>query len=97
MHQSENIKIKLITIINKDEYSWLILQYANPKKMKKIRQTLWEKNHFKFWLMFSRLRDDVKTCYSILLELAQIVCIIIDIDRIENKGNLSNSFGDRDI
>ena len=22
MHQSENIKIKLITIINKDEYSW---------------------------------------------------------------------------
>ena len=23
MHQSENIKIKLITIINKDEYSWL--------------------------------------------------------------------------
>ena len=24
MHQSENIKIKLITIINKDEYSWLI-------------------------------------------------------------------------
>ena len=28
MHQSENIKIKLITIINKDEYSWLILLYA---------------------------------------------------------------------
>ena len=25
---SENIKIKLITIINKDEYSWLILLYA---------------------------------------------------------------------
>ena len=25
MHQSENTKIKLITIINKDEYSWLIL------------------------------------------------------------------------
>ena len=28
MHQSENIKFKLITIINKDEYSWLILLYA---------------------------------------------------------------------
>ena len=28
MHQSENIKIKLITIINKDEYSWLIILYA---------------------------------------------------------------------
>ena len=28
MHQSENIKIKLITVINKDEYSWLILLYA---------------------------------------------------------------------
>ena len=28
MHQSENIKIKLITIIIKDEYSWLILLYA---------------------------------------------------------------------
>ena len=26
--QSENIKIKLITIINKDEYSWLIQLYA---------------------------------------------------------------------
>ena len=26
--QSENIKIKLTTIINKDEYSWLILLYA---------------------------------------------------------------------
>ena len=29
MHQSENIKIKLINIINKDEYSWLILLYAS--------------------------------------------------------------------
>ena len=28
VHQSENIKIKLITIINKDEYLWLILLYA---------------------------------------------------------------------
>ena len=28
VHQSENIKIKLITIINKDEYSWLVLLYA---------------------------------------------------------------------
>ena len=28
MHQSENIKIKLITIINKDEYSWLSLLYT---------------------------------------------------------------------
>ena len=31
MHQSENIKIKLITIINKDEYSWLFLLYAREK------------------------------------------------------------------
>ena len=29
MHQCENIKIKLITIINKDEYSWLILVNSN--------------------------------------------------------------------
>ena len=28
MHQSENIKIKFITIIYKDEYSWLILLYS---------------------------------------------------------------------
>ena len=35
MHQSEKIKIKLITIINKDEYSWLILMYArNLTKLK---------------------------------------------------------------
>ena len=32
MHQSEKIKIKLITIINKDEYSWLILLYARVWK-----------------------------------------------------------------
>ena len=32
MHQSENIKIKLITIINKDEYSWLILLYARENE-----------------------------------------------------------------
>ena len=37
MHQSENIKIKLIAIINKDEYSWLILKYASivePRRAK---------------------------------------------------------------
>ena len=40
MHQSENIKIKLITIINKDEYSWLILLYArvNAKPVVEPRQ-----------------------------------------------------------
>ena len=32
MHQSKNIKIKLITIINKDEYSWLILLYARVNR-----------------------------------------------------------------
>ena len=32
MHQSENIKIKLITMIYKDEYSWLILLCASVKK-----------------------------------------------------------------
>ena len=31
MHQSESTKIKFITIINKDEYSWLILLYARVK------------------------------------------------------------------
>ena len=31
MHQSENMKIKLITIINKDEYSRLILLYGQSK------------------------------------------------------------------
>ena len=37
MHQSENIKIKLITMINKDKYSWLILLCArvNEKKGKR--------------------------------------------------------------
>ena len=28
MHQSENMKIKFITIINKYEFSWLILLFA---------------------------------------------------------------------
>ena len=31
MHQNENTKIKLVTIIYKDEYSWLILLYARVK------------------------------------------------------------------
>ena len=31
MHQSKNIKIKLISVINKNEYSWLILLYARVK------------------------------------------------------------------
>ena len=31
MHQSENIKIKLIIMINKDEYSLLIVLYARVK------------------------------------------------------------------
>ena len=30
MHQSENIKIKLIIIRNKDEYSWLIVPKVPP-------------------------------------------------------------------
>ena len=34
MHQSENIKIKLISIINKDKYSWLILLYARVNENK---------------------------------------------------------------
>ena len=33
MHQSENIKIKLVTIINKNEYSWLIF-YCLSELMK---------------------------------------------------------------
>ena len=36
MHQSENIKIKLITIINKDEYSWLILLYARVNENQQL-------------------------------------------------------------
>ena len=31
-----NIKIKLITIINKDEYSWLILLYARVNENQKL-------------------------------------------------------------
>ena len=31
MHQSKNIKIKLISVINKNEYLWLILLYAMVK------------------------------------------------------------------
>ena len=37
MHQNENIKIKLITIINKDEYSWLILLYARVNKKTTVK------------------------------------------------------------
>ena len=36
MHQSENIKIKLITIINRDKYSWLILLYARVNENQKL-------------------------------------------------------------
>ena len=36
MHQSENIKIKLITIINKDEYSRLILLYARVNENQQL-------------------------------------------------------------
>ena len=38
MHQSEKIKIKLITIINKDEYSWLILYTVCQSKWKPIAE-----------------------------------------------------------
>ena len=38
MHQSENIKIKLITIINKDEYSWLILLYTRVNEIVEPRR-----------------------------------------------------------
>ena len=31
MHQNENIKIKLITIINKDEYSWVFFTVCQSK------------------------------------------------------------------
>ena len=34
MNQSENIKMKLITKLNKDEYSWLILLYARVNENK---------------------------------------------------------------
>ena len=36
MHQSENIKIKSITIINKDEYSQLILLYVRVNENQKL-------------------------------------------------------------
>ena len=39
MHQSENIKIILITIINKDEHSWLILLYARVNDNRSPSQT----------------------------------------------------------
>ena len=48
MHQSETIKIKLITIINKDEFSWLILLYARVNENQKLNHggpTHW----FKFY------------------------------------------------
>ena len=38
------------------------------------------------------------TCfYPILLKLAQIICIFLDINPIENEANPSNDFGNRDI
>ena len=52
--------------------------------MKKICQTLWEKDPFKSFVIFSRLRDKVHTFYPILLKLAWIVCIFIDIDPFKN-------------
>ena len=62
--------------------------------MKKIRRTLWEKGPFKLlfiylvsylFIYFSRLRDKVHIFHPILSQLAQSVCIIVRIKRIENK------------
>ena len=39
MHQSENIKIKLITMINKDEYSWLILLCARVNENQQLNHS----------------------------------------------------------
>ena len=44
-------------------------------------------------LIFSHLRDKIHIFYLILLKLAQIVCIIVKINAIENKENLSNIMG----
>ena len=41
-----------------------------------------------YLFFFSCLRDKVHTFYPILLKLAQIVCIITDINSIENEENL---------
>ena len=55
LHQGENIKIKLITTLNKEEYSWLILlcqskwkpivepRRANPKAVYRQAPTHWLK------------------------------------------------------
>ena len=62
--------------------------------MKKICQTLWERDPFKILVIFfSCLRDEVHTFYPIFLKLAQISCIIIDINTIENEENKSNIMG----
>ena len=48
MHQSESIKIKLISIINKDEYSWLILLYARVNENQSVDFAFTEATHIFF-------------------------------------------------
>ena len=52
MHQRENIKIKLITIINKDEYSWLILLYTRVNEPRRAKPKTYRQaptHWFKFY------------------------------------------------
>ena len=65
--------------------------------MKKICQIIWEKEPFQTLVIFSLVCDKVHIFYPIILKLAQIVCINIDINPIENEENLSNSFVKTDL
>ena len=53
--------------------------------MKKIRRTLREKGSFKILVIFPRLRDKALISDPILLKLAQIDCISVKINHIENN------------
>ena len=65
-----------------------IITRIYPIKIKKIRETLWEKGPFNFFLAYA-----IKTMLfgPILLKLAQIVFIIVRFNPIENKDNPSNN------
>ena len=53
--------------------------------MKKMRQTLCEKDSFQIFDILYRLRDKVHIFYPILLKFAQLVCIIARINSFENE------------
>ena len=69
MHQSENTKIKLITKINKDEYSWLILLYARVNENQQLNHGKSSSSlyHMALFINLMRLNYITETYISVLL------------------------------